>query len=112
MWGIVDFIGGKTKMEMNDLMAQAQRLQNKVAAAQEKLANTTVRGIANGGACIVEMTGKYDLKSLKLRDDISCRSADEISQIVLSALQDAKTKADKIIDDVMSDATAGLPLPE
>jgi hypothetical protein len=99
-------------MEMNDLMAQAQQLQNRVAAAQEKLANTTVRGIANGGACIVEMTGKYDLKSLKLRDDISGRPADEISQIVLSALLDAKAKADEIIDDVMGDATAGLPLPE
>ena len=98
-------------MEMNDLMVQAQQLQNKVAAAQEKLANTTVRGIANGGACIVEMTGKSDLKSLKLRDDISGRPADEISQIVLSALLDAKSKADEIIDDVMNEATAGIPLP-
>ena len=98
-------------MEMNDLMVQAQQLQNNVAAAQEKLANTTVRGIANGGACIVEMTGKYDLKSLKLRDDISGRPADEISQIVLSALLDAKSKADEIIDDVMNEATAGIPLP-
>ena len=98
-------------MDMNDLMAQAQQLQNKVAAAQEKLAQTTVRGIANGGACIVEMTGKYDLKSLKLRDDISGRPADEISQIVLSALLDAKSKADEIIDGVMNEATAGIPLP-
>ena len=48
-------------MEMQDLMQQAQQLQSRVAAAQEKLANTTVRGIADNGACIVEMTGKYDL---------------------------------------------------
>lgn len=99
-------------MDMNDLMAQAQQLQSKVAAAQEKLANTTVRGIASGGACVVEMTGKYDLLSVKLREDISGRKSDEIADIVLSAFRDAKDKADKIIDDVMGDATAGMPLPE
>lgn len=98
-------------MDMNDLMAQAKQLQDKVAAAQDKLAHTTVRGIANGGACIVEMTGKYDLISLKLREDISGRSADEISEIVMSALRDAKDKADTIIDEVMGDAAAGMPLP-
>lgn len=99
-------------MEMQDLMQQAQQLQSRVAAAQEKLENTTVRGIADNGACIVEMTGKYDLVSLKLREDISGRAADEISQIVLDALRDAKQKADEIINSVMGDATAGLPLPE
>ncbi len=97
-------------MEMQDLMQQAQQLQSRVAEAQEKLANTTVRGIADNGACIVEMTGKYDLVSLKLREDISGRVADEISQIVLAALRDAKSKADEVIDNVMSDATADMPI--
>jgi hypothetical protein len=97
-------------MEMQDLMAQAQQLQNAVAAAQEKLANTTVRGVAGDGACVVEMTGKYDLLEIMLRDDISGKSANEISQIVLTAMRDAKHKADEIIDNVMGDATAGMPI--
>ena len=98
-------------MDMNDLMQQAKQLQDNVAAAQDKLAKTTVRGIANGGAAIVEMTGKYDLLSLKLREDIAGRSAEQISEIVMAALRDAKAKADAIIDEVMGDATAGMPLP-
>jgi len=99
-------------MDMESLMAQAKQLQDKVANAQEKLAHTTVRGIASGGACIVEMTGKYDLISLKLREDISGRTSDEIANIVMSAFRDAKDKADTVIDEVMGDATAGMPLPE
>ena len=99
-------------MEMGDLMFQAQQLQNKVAAAQDKLSKTTVRGIASGGTCIVEMTGKYDLQSLKLRDDIAGRNANEIADIVMAAFRDAKQKADDIIDEVMGEATAGIPLPE
>ena len=99
-------------MDMEQLMAQAKELQDKDASAQEKLARTKITGMAPGGACIVEMTGKYDLLSVKLRDDIAERSAKQISEIVMDAFQDAKSKADSIIDEVMGDATAGMPLPE
>ncbi len=98
-------------MDMEQLMAQAKELQDKVANAQDKLAYTKITGMAAGGACIVEMTGKYDLLSVKLREDIAGRSAVEISKIVMDAYQDAKSKADKMIDTVMGDATAGMPLP-
>ncbi len=98
-------------MDMDALMAQAAELQNKVAAAQDKLSKTKITGMATGGACVVEMTGKYDLLSVKLRDDIAGRSADQISKIVMDAFRDAKSKADKVIDTVMGDATAGMPLP-
>lgn len=99
-------------MDMEQLMSQAKQLQDQVANAQEKLAKTKITGMASGGACIVEMTGKYDLLSVKLREDIAGRSASEISEIVMAAFRDAKSKADKTIDTVMGDATAGLPLPE
>ena len=99
-------------MDIEQLMAQAKQLQDKVSAAQEKLAHTKITGMASGGACIVEMTGKYDLLSVKLREDISGRDAKQISEIVMAAFRDAKSKADSIIDEVMGDATAGMPLPE
>ena len=98
-------------MDMEQLMAQAKQLQDKVASAQEKLAHTKITGMASGGACVVEMTGKYDLLSVKLREDVAGRSAKQISEIVMAAFRDAKSKADKTIDSVMGDATAGMPLP-
>ena len=99
-------------MDMESLMAQAKQLQDNVASAQDKLAKTKVTGIASGGACVVEMTGKYDLLSVKLREDVAGRDAKQISEIVMAAFRDAKSKADKVIDEVMGDATAGMPLPE
>ncbi len=99
-------------MDMESLMAQAKELQDKVASAQEKLAHTKITGMASGGACIVEMTGKYDLLSVKLREDIAGRDAKQISEIVMAAFRDAKSKADSVIDEVMGNATAGIPLPE
>ena len=92
-------------------MAQAAELQNKVAAAQEQLAKTVIKGIAPNGACIVDMTGKYDVLKLTINPDVLSQGADAVAAVVLSAYRDAKVKADSIIDKVMGDATAGIPLP-
>lgn len=99
-------------MDMESLMAQAAELQNKVAAAQEKLASMRVSGIADDGACVITMSGKYDLVGLTLRPDVLARGADAVAALVSAAYNDAKAKADTMIDDVMGVATAGMPIPE
>ncbi|MBQ4069993.1 MAG: YbaB/EbfC family nucleoid-associated protein [Alphaproteobacteria bacterium] len=98
-------------MDMNTLMAQAAELQNKVAAAQEQLAKTTVKGIADSGACIVDMTGKYDMVKISISPDVVAQGASAVERVVMAAYLDAKRKADAIIDQVMGDATSGVPLP-
>ena len=57
-------------MDMESLMAQAAELQKKVAAAQEKLAQTNVKGIAGNGACIIDMTGKYDVLKVTIHPSV------------------------------------------
>ena len=99
-------------MDMESLMAQAAALQNKVADAQEQLAKTMIKGIADGGACIVDMTGKYDLLKITINPDVLSRGADGVAAIVMAAVQDAKQKADVLIDKVMGEATAGIPMPQ
>ncbi len=98
-------------MEMQDLMAQAAALQEKVAVAQENLGNTRVKGIAGMGECIVEMSGKYDLINLEIKPVLLERGADRLTEIVTEAFRDAKAKADEVIDKVMGEATADMPVP-
>lgn len=98
-------------MDMEALMAQAADLQNKVANAQAQLAKTVVKGIADNGACIVDMTGKYDLVKITIKPELLAHGADVVADVVSAAYRDAKTKADDLIDDVMGDATAGVNLP-
>jgi len=99
-------------MDMESFMEQARVLQDRVSAAQDLLDKTTVRGIAGDGACIVTMTGKYDLKDLKISDALAASGAAAITEAVTAAFRDAKAKADAAIDKVMGDATAGMPIPE
>lgn len=99
-------------MDMEALMAQASALQNKVTAAQEKLASMHVKGIADSGAVIIDMTGKYDLAGITIREDVMTRGASGVAALVAAAYNDAKSKADDLIDQVMGEATAGMPMPE
>lgn len=99
-------------MDMDAFMEQARVLQDKVAAAQDLLDKTVVRGIADNGACIVSMTGKYDLKDLQISDALAASGAAAITAAVSAAFRDAKAKADATIDKIMGEATAGMSMPE
>ncbi|MBO5739463.1 MAG: YbaB/EbfC family nucleoid-associated protein [Alphaproteobacteria bacterium] len=99
-------------MDMEALMAQAAELQNKVASAQEQLGKTKVKGVSENGSCIIDMTGKYDVLNIKIHPTVLAHGADVVAQVVLSAYHDAKQKADELIDKVMGEATAGVPMPQ
>lgn len=98
-------------MDMQALMKQAQELQKKVAEAQDQLDHVTVKGIAASGMCIVEMTGKYDVLNITINPELLGEEIGMVQDVIKAAMNDAKTKADAIIDRVMSAATAGIPLP-
>ena len=95
-------------MDMETLMAQAQDLQTKISAAQDSLAQMHVKGIADNGAVVVDMTGKYDLISVVVRPDTLSLGADAVSKLVADAYKDAKAKADDLIAKVMANVTGGM----
>ena len=98
-------------MNFDDMLAQAKDLQARVANVQDDLAKITVKGLAGNGACIVELTGKYDIVDVTISPDAMKNDAETLSKIVAQAFSDAKGKADAIIDEKMSAATAGVNLP-
>ena len=96
-------------MDMETLMAQAQDLQSKIANAQNELAQKRVKGIAENGAVVVDMTGKYDIVSVNINQNAVALGAEKLSQLVTDAYRDAKSKADVLIDKTMSAITGGMP---
>ena len=95
-------------MDMETLMAQAQDLQTKISAAQDSLAQQQVKGIAENGAVIVSMTGKYDILSVVVRPETLSLGAEKVSELVADAYKDAKEKADVLIEKTMSAVTGSL----
>ena len=95
-------------MDMETLMAQAQDLQTKIAAAQDSLAQKQVRGIGGKGGVIITMTGKYDVLDVNINDAALAGGAKNLSAFVMDAYKDAKEKADTLIEKTMSEVTGSL----
>jgi DNA-binding YbaB/EbfC family protein len=94
------------------MMKKVQEMQAKMAALQDELDTIEVEGGAGAGMVKVTMTAKGALKSLTV--DPSLLNADEkeiLEDLVVAAVNDAKGKAEKTMQDKMSALTAGLPIP-
>ena len=100
---MADFLG---------MMKQAMQLQSKMKALQDELAQVEVSGSSGGGLVAVTMTAKMEVKSLKI--DPSLVKADEaevLEDLIVAAVNDAKSKVDAEVQSQMSEITGGLPLP-
>ena len=97
-------------MDINSLMDSAKGLQSRIADAQNSLSKMHVKGISDNGSVVVDMTGKYDVVSVVINPNILSRGVTEISKLVADAYRDAKAKADKLIDDMMTKVTGGFSL--
>lgn len=94
------------------LMKQAQAMQTKMAEAQAALDQIEVEGQSGGGLVKVTLTAKGLMKAVVL--DESLIKADEkeiLEDLIVTAHEDARKKAERLTEEKMRDVTAGLPLP-
>ena len=100
---------------MKDLMGMmkaAGEMKAKMETMQAELANLVVEGRSGGGLVTVSLSGKGDMKGLKIdpslfRDD----DVGVLEDLIIAAHNDAKAKVEGETQSRMAEATAGLPLP-
>ncbi|MBX9909045.1 MAG: YbaB/EbfC family nucleoid-associated protein [Beijerinckiaceae bacterium] len=98
--------------DMMGLMKQAQDMQQKMATMQAELDTIEVEGAAGGGMVSVTMTAKGALKAVKI--DPSLMIADEreiVEDLIVAACADARTRAERVMQERMAEITKGLPIP-
>lgn len=94
------------------LMGKAKEMQAKFQSMQEQIATIEATGQSGGGLVQVTLTGKFDLKSLKI--DTSLMRPDEgeiLEDLIVAAFNDAKTKVEAVMQEKTRELTAGLPIP-
>lgn len=97
---------------LGNLMKQAQQMQSKMAEMQAKLSEVEVTGAAGGGMVQVTINGKSDMKKLKI-DPSLCTAEDVevLEDLIVAAFNDAKGKAETLMQSEMQKVTGGLNLP-
>jgi nucleoid-associated protein EbfC len=94
------------------IMKQAQAMQQRMQDMQAELERTEVEGQSGGGLVKVTITAKGAMKALAI--DASLFKPDEkeiVEDLVLAAHEDARKKAERMMEEKMKAVTAGLPLP-
>ena len=100
---MADFLG---------MMKQAMQLQSKMKEMQEQLATIEVTGTAGGGLVNVTMTAKMEVKALKIDPSlIKPDEGDILEDLIVAAINDARRKAETMMQEKMSSLTGGLQLP-
>ena len=94
----------------NPMMAQLQKLQAQMAAAQEQLAIETVTASAGGGAIKVTMTGDQKCKTIEIDPDfLKDADAEMLNDMVLTAVNLALDLSRELQQKMMGPLAGGLP---
>jgi DNA-binding YbaB/EbfC family protein len=94
------------------MMKKAQELQGKMQEFQENLGSLIIEGRSGGGLVTVTMSGKGELRGLKIDPSLFTEDSVEILEdLIVTAHNDAKQKTEAEVQSRMSEMTAGLPIP-
>lgn len=94
------------------LMKQAQAMQARMQEAQAEMERIEVEGQAGGGMVRVTLTVKGAMKGVSIDASLMTPGEGEILEdLLMAAHEDARKKAEQVMEEKMKAITAGLPLP-
>lgn len=94
---------------MQQLMKQAQKMQQQLMAAQEELAQTNVEGHAGGGLVKATVTGSGELVSLEIDPSVvDPEDVETLTDLVVAAVRDASRAAQELTQEKMGPLAGGL----
>lgn len=99
------------KGAMDNIMKQAQQMQEKLQKAQEEIANTEVTGEAGAGLVKVTMTGRHDVKRIEIDPQLMGDDREMLEDLLAAAMNDANRRVEAMTEEKMSGLTAGMGLP-
>ncbi len=94
------------------LMQQAQKLQERLAKAQQELAELSIEASSGGGAVKVTINGQQKIQSVKISPEVvSPDDVEMLEDLVLAAVSEAITKSQEAAAQRMGELTGGLKIP-
>ncbi|HSQ06244.1 MAG TPA: YbaB/EbfC family nucleoid-associated protein [Chromatiaceae bacterium] len=96
---------------LGNILKQAQKMQEDLQRAQERLAQEEVTGESGGGLVKVTMNGRHEVKRVVIDPSLMGDDRDMLEDLVAAAINAAVQRVAERTQDSMAGLTAGLPLP-
>ena len=99
------------KAQIAQMMQQAQRMQEEMKRAQDELAHTEVTGSAGGGVVSVSMSGRHEVRRVRIDRALFADDPEMAEDLVAAAFNDAVNKIAEVTQQRMGGLASGLNLP-
>ena len=99
-------------MNLNKMMKQVQKAQEKMAAVQAEIAEMTVDATSGGGMVKVTMSGDGFLRTIEIDPEVVDRDdVDMLQDLIVAAVNEGKRRSNELANAEMQKAAGGLGLP-
>ncbi len=97
---------------MNDILRQAQIMQNKIAKLQQEMAEKEVEVSSGGGMVKVIMNGRQEMKSITIdKAVLESGDAEMLQDLIITAVNEAVRIGRANLDREMANISGGIHLP-
>lgn len=103
------FPSGPEGIDVQQLLQQAQRMQEQLMSAQQNLADAEVTGNSGGGLVTATVTGAGELVSLDIDPSVvDPEDVETLSDLIVAAVRDANAQAQKMAAEQMGPLGQGI----
>jgi DNA-binding YbaB/EbfC family protein len=96
---------------MNNLMKQAQKMQKQMEENQKALEEKEFSASAGGGAVEITVSGKKEITSVKLKEEVvDPEDIEMLEDLIMAAANEALRKVEEETANSMSKLTGGMGL--
>ena len=96
---------------LNDIMKQAQAMQERMQHMQEEVARQEVTGEAGGGLVKIVMNGRHDARAVTIDPSLLSEEKEILEDLVAAAINDAVRKVEQHQQEQMQKLTGGMQMP-
>jgi DNA-binding YbaB/EbfC family protein len=94
------------------MMGKVKEIQAKMQDMQAEIENLEVEGVAGGGLVKVRLSGKGRMRGMTIDPSLIVPDdAEMLEDLIVAAHNDAKSRADGLMEQKTRELTAGLPIP-
>ena len=104
--------GGGMPGNMNNMIKQAQKMQEDMLRAQEELEEKTITASAGGGAVTVEVSGKKQVVAIKISPEaVDPDDVETLEDLILVAVNEGMRQIEEMSSNAMGKLTGGMNIP-
>ena len=102
----------KGGFNMQVLMKQAQKMQEKIQKAQDELKDKTIEASVGSGIIKVVFNGAQELVKIEInKEAVDPDDVETLQDLVLSAVNAGLTKSKEMVQEEMGQITGGMNIP-